>query len=326
MQVLRTIVCLVLALVLAAAVEEDGPSNVVKLLMKSRADKAKAAAGKAAADKAATDKAAADKATGKAALGAQCDTHSNCNSGICISGACSPCVGDSCSGDSFCWNGKCLANREAILNDALACGTCNPGYKCKHVTDLGVDGLACVRDCPTVGLGGAECNEECAGNALSCENGYQFTPGNYNQSTYCVPGAIFVRNPYTSSALGGMINGFCGDPGVSFERCLGNTLPDASGNIMFECVRQESTTYATSSPLWIENGPSSGQKLCIRPLCQIAKRVKCVGNATSAQCWSSKNVRNYANECQWQGSCENGGTLEDRALNPDYCTATAALA
>jgi len=268
-------------------------------------------------------------------LGAACSSHDACNSGICAVGACSPCVGNSCLG-KFCWNGKCLPKQEDRNDNQLACGDCPAGYKCKVVEDIGETGKACVRDCP-VGKGGAKCQERCSGGALSCANGEQTVatiPGvssqyNHAQSTYC-SNMILARNAVPTKAseagnagsvVNGVVFGYCHEKHGQY--CIGDMEPRKDdGSVAFECVKYTKTTYQTSNPLWIKEGRSSGQRLCIRPLCEVIKRVKCVGT----QCWSQKFVRNFKNECQWLGCSHHAGTAADRVPNNQYCKSTATLA
>merc|ERR1740117_35669 len=78
-------------------------------------------------------------------------------------------------------------------------------------------------------------------------------------------------------------------------------VPSADGGVAFACIRTLETTYMyhTLSHKCIEKKNNSGQKRCIRLLCELKKRIKCVGNVTHTQCWSKKDVWNCKNECQW---------------------------
>ena len=152
-------------------------------------------------------------------------------------------------------------------------------------------------------------------------------------STHCDPSVAnnqYLRNAdheiayhevheETPMLYNGVIVGYCSNG--EGKRCT-NYLPDANGTVNFECINTLTTTYATSTPLWIKAG------VCIRPLCKTVKRVACSGKSSDrggARCWEQKYVENVANECQWSGCSHYGGSTADRAVDPKYCTADAAL-
>lgn len=150
-------------------------------------------------------------------------------------------------------------------------------------------------------------------------------------STHCDPSIAnnqFIRNADVRDdgpmLYNGVIVGLCSGPEP--KKCT-NYLPDANGTVNFECINTITTTYATSTPLWIK-AQVGNAGVCIRPLCKSVKRVACSGKSSNrggARCWEQKYVKNVANECQYPGCSKYGGSTADRAVDPKYCTADAAL-
>ena len=186
-------------------------------------------------------------------------------------------------------------------NATLSCGSCPSGYTCSNVTDLGVHGLKCISSC----TGGASCNNP--------------DLPDYEKFTHCDPSVSNNNQLRRNHIYNGVIFGLCSGP--ESMKC-DSFLPDAYGNVNFECINTAQTTYATSTPLWISGA------VCIRPLCKSMKRIVCTGNPAvgpGVQCWTQKTVLNTANECQWADCAKYAGTAADRALDNSYCYGPAAL-
>merc|ERR1711871_1174549 len=101
------------------------------------------------------------------------------------------------------------------------------GYKCDEITDMGITGKGCIRDC-RYGMGGPNCEEECNPGGAACSNGLRtsqdrlptgksgksgesegYNPG---QSTHCDDNYFLNRGAWALHALdknSGVLVGYC---------------------------------------------------------------------------------------------------------------------